>query len=656
MDTIVKEHLVGKIEEIRIKNQEIPNTTIGNTNIRKELDEILYELLEDIEKGEIPNTFYQRILNLLQTISSFMDNYHYEITHFTYNENNIDNTILQQMGRFVTNLEYAITSCKTTYHFFKELHFFNENLVVVGANGSGKSTLISNLKQTISEKIGIVIPAQKLFIIPTFDSIPNYNSTLREYENYQLNYNNGKTTYSASQTDSIPYDETKRYGAEYKYVLKTLLAERQHIRNKYCDSVERGKEVNIDDLSTKINKVIEIWNYLIEHRELFCDGSNIKVRVKESQEEYPAHQMSDGEKNILYLIGRVLLASENAMIIIDEPEMYLHKAIINKLWDKLEKERKDCIFVYLTHDLDFASSRNAKKHWIKNFTYPNSWEFEEIKENEISENLLMKLLGSRKKILFCEGKKKSLDTQIYEILFPDYTVTPVESCSKVIQYTRAFNRYPSKEAQAFGIIDRDFRTDKQIQKLQTEQVYLYDVAEIENLFLIEDFLQEFATCKDEKIDISKIKEEILIKMENDKENQISNYVSSYINYIFSEEHLKNGRTLQEVKDHFTNFQNNIKIEDVYNTRKQEYEKILNDKDYSKAILIYNNKGLHNIVEKTLKYSNNSYRDKALEFLKKNDKTQNILRSVFPEFIQQQESLMKDVSNICSVDNAEGGYC
>lgn len=629
MDTIKKEYLLEKIEGIRIKNQEIPNTTINHTNIRKELSGILSELSQDIQKGKIPSTFYQRILDLLQTISSFMNDYYYNIPHFVHNENSIDDEILSQIGGNLVVLENNVTNFKTTYHFFKELHFFNENLVVVGANGSGKSTLISNLKQTISEKIGIVIPAQKLFIIPTFDSIPNYNSTLREYENYQLNYNNGKTTYSASQTDSIPYNETQRYGAEYKYVLKTLLAERQYIRNRYCDNVERGEEVNINDLSTKINKVIEIWNYLIEHRELFCDGSNIKVRVKESQEEYPAHQMSDGEKNILYLIGRVLLASENAMIIIDEPEMYLHKAIINKLWDKLEKERKDCIFVYLTHDLDFASSRNAKKHWIKSFTYPHTWEFEEIKENEISENLLMKLLGSRKKILFCEGKTNSLDTKIYEILFPNYTVTPVESCSKVIQYTRAFNKYPSKEAQAFGIIDRDFRTNEQIQKLQTEQVYLYDVAEIENLFLIEEFLQEFATYKKEEIDINKIKEEILKKMKDDKENQISNYVSSYINYVFSEKHLRNGRTLQEVKDHFTNFQNDIKIEDVYNTRKQEYEKILNDKDYSKAILIYNNKGLHNIVEKTLKYSNNSYRDKALEFLKKNDKAKKILIECFP---------------------------
>lgn len=609
-----KDILNQKINDILTKNEKISD----DVNIKEELSKILSELSKDIIEGKIPDVFYSTILSLLDPISI-------SINSITSDENNIDSTTIR-----ISELQKKIIYFKTTYSFFKELHFFNEDLVIVGANGSGKSTLISSLKRTISEKVGIVIPAQKLFIVPTFDSIPNYDSTLEEYQNYQLNYNDRKTTYSVSETNNIPYEETKRYGAEYKYVLKTLLAERQHIRNKYCDNVQGGKKVHIDDLSTKIDKVIEIWNYLIEHRELFCKGSNIKVRVKEPQEEYSAHQMSDGEKNILYLIGRVLLASENAMIIIDEPEMYLHKAIINKLWDKLEKERKDCIFVYLTHDLDFASSRNAKKHWIKNFTYPDFWEFEEIKENEISESLLMKLLGSRKKILFCEGKRASLDTQIYEILFPDYTVTPVESCSKVIQYTRAFNKYPSKETQAFGIIDRDFRTDEQIQKLQTEQVYLYDVAEIENLFLIEDFLQEFSTYKKEQIDINKIKREILESMDNDKESQISNYVSSYINYIFSEENLKKGKTLQEVKDHFNNFQNNLKIDDVYNTRKNKYEKILNDKDYSKAILIYNNKGLHKIVENELKYSSNSYRDKAIDFLKDSEEAKNILRRNFPK--------------------------
>lgn len=615
--------ILQKIEGINSCIQKIPNR---NIDVIEELTFFLAELSTDINKKKIPEFFYPRINNILDNIFNTSININRLTSHVSYGDN--DNYFLEQIDTSLLSLQTTITYSKITYNFYKNLNFFDDNLVIVGANGSGKSTLVSNLKRTISERIGVVIPAQKLFIVPTFDTIPSYESSAKSYEEYQRSSNHKKLTYDTSSN----YFDMNSYKDEYKKVLQLLIAERLQKANDYYQKVylEKDSIREENDYDNKLDKAIEMWNYLIEHREMFCDGNNIKIKVKESGEEYPAHQMSDGEKNILYLIGRVLLAPENAMIIIDEPEMYLHKAIINKLWDKLEAKRKDCIFVYLTHDLDFASSRTATKHWIKKFIYPNTWEFEEIKENEIPENLLMKLLGSRKKILFCEGKKgNSLDIPILEILFPDYTITSVESCSKVIQYTRAFNKIPSKDTKAIGVIDRDFRKQEQIDKLSTENIYTYDVSEIENLFLIEDFINAFAKYKNENIDIIRIKEKIFEFMSQHKELQISNYVSSYINYIFSEEHLKQGNTLEEVKKNFDNFQSKINIEEKYNDRKNEYEKIINDKDYEKAIFIYNNKGLHKAIENEIKYSSNSYRSKAIEFLKVSKEAQEILKKSFP---------------------------
>ncbi|GAH33976.1 unnamed protein product, partial [marine sediment metagenome] len=78
--------------------------------------------------------------------------------------------------------------------------------------------------------------------------------------------------------------------------------------------------------------------------------------------------MSDGERVVFYLIGAVISVPENSIIVIDEPEMHIHKSITKKLWDKIEQERTDCTFIYLTHDIDFASSRQeATKIWAKGF-------------------------------------------------------------------------------------------------------------------------------------------------------------------------------------------------------------------------------------------------------------------------------------------------
>lgn len=78
---------------------------------------------------------------------------------------------------------------------------------------------------------------------------------------------------------------------------------------------------------------------------------------------------------------------------------------------------------------------------IMSFTYPTIWEIEKIKDNEIPQSLLMELLGGNIDILFCEGDAKSgNDLEIYSIIFPPFTIIPVESCFSVNNYTKAFNK------------------------------------------------------------------------------------------------------------------------------------------------------------------------------------------------------------------------
>lgn len=585
----------------------------------------LSEVKNDIEKNIVPENFYVKIYSILSQVYIEENETPTGISWESFKEKLLD-----------INLNRLI-SINLIYKFYKDLNFISNNTVVVGTNGSGKSTLASTIKNNFSEKVGIVIPAQKLLIIPTFDSVPSFEKSMSDYKKFERNTIDTKTTYSLSQYNTLPYEEVKKYALDYKYILNTLFAEKTWIQDIiYKDFNEKGNNANMkrDDYPViKLEKAINIWNFLIEYREMFYDNNNnLKIKVKESLEEYPAYKMSDGEKNIFFLIGRVLLASNDAIIIIDEPEMYLHKAIINKLWDRLEYERCDCKFIYLTHDLEFADSRNANKYWIKDFQFPSKWEIEPIPENDIPDSLLMKILGSRKKILFCEGKKSSLDIQIYEILFPNYTITPVESCSNVINYTRAFNKIPNKNSTAIGIVDRDFRTDEQINKFISEKIYVYSVAEIENLFLLEDFIQIFAKNKKERIDIENLKEKIIDKLEKDEELQISNYVTSYINYIFSEEHIKNAKNQTAIKSNFGDFIAKIDIDKLYNKRKEEIERIIKEKDYLEAIKVYNNKGLLKEIEDLLRYKSGKYSDDSLIILKDSEEAKQILRAVFPQEI------------------------
>ena len=521
-----------------------------------------------------------------------------------------------------------------TFYLLKAIGFTNSNVVLIGANGCGKTTFANSIRDELERSNnGIVIPAQKLLIFPSYSSLPAFNTSINDYETRQRAVLDDKQTYTAAKNDDHPYSIAKEYSEELRILVSALIAERLEKRNEYCSNVEEGSTVHRADFSSTIDEVIRIWNSLIEHRTLVCDNScNLIIRYDDK--EYPAYRMSDGEREIFYIVGRVLLAKESSLIVIDEPELHLHKAILNKLWDMLERIRKDCMFIYLTHDVEFAASRVAKKCWLKSYTrfLGEHWEIEPIHESSIPEELLLKLIGSRKKILFCEGKKGSLDSQIFEVLFPEYTVTSLQSCKDVINFTRAFNKIPNKYVEAYGIIDRDFRTEEQLNTLSGDNVYSYDVSEVENLFMIKEFIIGFAKYKKENCDFDNIQTKVIESLNRNKEQQASTYLSQQINYKLKEgEHLRNGKNKNEVKELLEHLLSNIDIDGWYNERILKINKIINANDYQEAIKIYNNKGIHSIIEKALGIS--SYNLKALMYLKESIEAQQLLRSYFPTNIR-----------------------
>jgi ABC-type cobalamin/Fe3+-siderophores transport system ATPase subunit len=531
---------------------------------------------------------------------------------------------------FSVQIERQLTLLKFNLDFFQKLDFCNQNIVAVGANGSGKTTLSNYLKKYLPEK-GVIISAQRILIIPTFSSISNINDTSQKLAKYQAVDKSLRATYSTLHQNNA-FRLFASLGNEFQFLLENLLAERNAVVNKFYISCKDGQR-DTPIPTTKLDKTLSIWNSLMEHKIIECtDGINITLRF-EGLEAYPAFQMSDGEKVMLYLIAQVLQAPDSGFIVIDEPEMYLHKTIVNKLWDVLEKERPDCIFVYLTHDLDFAARRiTAKKVWIRSFTYPDKWIIESIPENDLPEALLLELLGSRKNILFCEGEKGKIDEQIYNILFPDFTVTPVGTCFEVINYTKAFNKLPNLTTKAVGIIDSDHHGIERLEALKSDNIFSFSMVEPENLLLDEDFLKllikQICIDDDPSKSVEKIKLLVISQFETDILLQVSNYVSSKINYYFKTSHVSKGNTLVEVNDNYSNFKNEIKIQEWYEKRKVELEEIIEEKDYSKALSVYNNKGLKRIANKQLKIAN--FTEKAIKFLKKEPSTHEILLKYFPE--------------------------
>lgn len=622
---MTKEDLLLKLRECRQLNEKFETLHKVDLEPNNIFNEWTNELEKDLEEGIVPE-------KIRDVVGHNLDDLNLQNLSSSY----YDWSKKQGLERYKENRSGLIMksqNCLQTYRMFKSVNYVEKNTVIVGANGSGKTTLANKLKGTLNANDGIVIPAQKLLLVPTFDSIPTYKAEKEPFRAYQTKILDDKITYQPKNRDDIPYDIAREYGSEYRKVLALLIAERNVKRNEIIDNKEDGSTFTKAEFKTTIDCVIEIWNDLIPHRKMYVDpDSNLMIKYQGEngkENSYEAYRMSDGERIILYLVGRVMQAPNNSLIIVDEPEIYLHRTVVDKLWNRLEQERKDCTFIYMTHDLQFATSRIGVKSWIKSYEHPSSWDIQIIDDNDIPEQLLMELLGSCKQILFCEGNSTSShDKKIFDVLFPDYIIYPLESCKDVINYTKAYNAIPNTNTKAFGLVDSDFRSKDEVTNLKSNNVFTYNVAEIENVFLVENFLKAFKEYHHLGGDIEKIKDGIVEMLNKNKESQCANYVSAHVDYFYKINHVIKGNTKAEVNQKLKDFNGGIKIEDWYNKRMKELELYVSKKSYDKVIKVYNNKGLHTEVEK--EFGLRDYQTMAMEYLKiAPDEVLNALRNLFP---------------------------
>lgn len=630
----IKLQNISDIKQIAMFHQVLANdclifeSEIENSSEIKTYLQIIYDLLPLISKCEEICTNIQTHINYINYLSGIISGlkplfvYHKTISFKEkIDVEKVDNAraLAKNYLPKTLQLKQQLERLSFSVYFFGKLGFFTENITAIGANGSGKTSLVNKLKEAL-ENNGVVIPAQKILLIEKNNTINDPLSTANLLKEFQIMDKSSKTN-NINQTQK-----------EFSAVINNLLAENNSDSNKYKNLAIEQNRAKLDippPPKSKLYRSIEIWNSLISHRHMKCeDGFNITLQQAD-ETPYFTNSASDGEKVLLYIIAHILQAPKNGFIVIDEPEMYLNKSIVSKIWDKLEKERSDCVFVYLTHDVEFASSRkDSKKLWVKSFQYPVNWDIEEIPNNKIPEKLIMELLGSRKNILFCEGEIGSNDEKVLNILFPNLTIKPVSSCENVINYTKALNQVNSMSTQAIGLIDSDHHNRKRLTSLEKNNVFNFSVAEIENLLLDEELLLDLAKnnmC--DQSDVNQIKSLVIKKFSDDIELQISNYISANIDYIYKSSHVKKGNTLKEVSKHYDDFNAQIDIHKTYRERSEFITSVIKENNYEKVIQSYNNKGLKVVVNNKLNITN--FTERMIKLIKNRECNNEFINRYFP---------------------------
>lgn len=520
-------------------------------------------------------------------------------------------SIPEQYLHHVSQLEEKLT----TYRIFDKIKWINNNIVMIGANGSGKSIFSRQLSGKISSNISI-LSAQHLLVYRKQNTIPA-----------NLDVINDLRTFQKREKLSSDSDFASLIGNDMDNLITTLIADHTNKALAFYSGSQREPSY--------FETTVKIWQELIVHRELFLMNNTIFARAL-GQPQYAFNNLSDGEKAVFYYVGHVLLVEPNSYIIIDEPENHLHLAICNKLWDRLEQQRPDCKFIYLTHNLDFAASRtNTTLIWNKRFTPPSTWDFQIIEpDGTLPSTLLMEVLGSRKKVCFCEGKDKScLDYKLYSALFPEYTVIPVGGHLDVINYTNAFNKLPFRPNDAIGIIDRDCHRHEQIAKWKAQGIYTLPVNEIENLLCDSAIIDAANRSFMSKSDAAQCYyDSFWHEFEQNRAQQATWYVNNALNNRFKENFLREKQNITDLKAELCQVTSSTEIDALYAQRLEVIEDIIARKDYDAALAIANFKGkLTKHIAKNAIVDN--YSDRVLGLIKSSSKLQAAIKQkYFADFL------------------------
>lgn len=504
------------------------------------------------------------------------------------------------------------------------------SVVIVGANGTGKTRLATHIEKTLNLNAHRISAHRALSLNPSVPKISENRALL------------GLRTGNPADNAQVGHRDGSRWGGkgsvhllnDFDFLVQALFAEQS---NK---SLETHKKVRSGDSSsaeaTKFETLVDIWERLLPHRKLHISGDDILVSVTGEEETYSGSEMSDGERAVFYMLGQTLVAAENSLIIFDEPELHVHRSIMAKLWDELESLRPDCAFVFITHDLEFASSRVADKYVIRHYNSRPYWNIEKVpSDSGFDEELTTLILGSRKPILFVEGTNSSLDIAIYRSCFTEWTIVPKGSCEEVIHSVVTMRRNASlTRITCSGIVDADDYSQEDQEYLKNLGIATLPVSEIENLILLPNVSSVIAqseghTGAELYKKLNNLAEAIFDSLNSARaiEKVVTRYCKRRIDRLLKKIDLSEAETVVALAARYTQQTEALDIENIAQEATRRINQAIENKDLPLLLANYDNKGMVAFAATHLKGCSRSNFEHWLVRVLRNSNVQGLIESI-----------------------------
>jgi ABC-type molybdenum transport system ATPase subunit/photorepair protein PhrA len=480
------------------------------------------------------------------------------------------------------------------------------SVVFVGANGSGKTRLAVFIEDAAGNDAHRISAHRALNLNAAVPKIRGAEALRKlrfgfEHESASVMHRMGHRWPGSKPAVGMLND--------FDSLLQALFADQSV---KTLDTHSRYRSGTLTEaVPTMFETLSSIWQRLLPHRQLIITGDDINVSAIDGSGIYSASDMSDGERSIFYLLAQALVAADSSLLVIDEPELHVHPSIMSSLWDEIEAARRDCAFIFITHDLHFAAARAAQKFVIKSFTPTPSWTIESVpEETGFSEEVTTLILGSRRPILFVEGAGTSLDLAIYRCCYSDWTVIPRGSCEQVVHavVTMRANAQLTR-ATCAGIVDADDYTSDEIQYLNGLGVFPLPVSEVENLILLPEVSRAIAQTEgyagaDLEQQLSKLQTAIYntLQPQSAIDDVVVRYCRRRIDRALKRVDLSGSKSIDEIISEYETQTATLDIAGIAAGAISKIQDALANGDLPSLLTIYDNKGMLAIAAQHLKHT------------------------------------------------------
>ena len=367
----------------------------------------------------------------------------------------------------------------------------NDCLFIVGANGSGKSALIQYLVSQGGRTRRISAHRQTWFQSGSIDLTPQSRREFGQQNTQQEMQEQSRWIdyYAQQRQSAVLFDLVAKENARARRIAR------------YVDDRNTEKARMVSDKSVspfeQLNELLALGTLSVTLKN--SNDEEILAQHPGGMAPFSIAQMSDGERNAAIIAATVLTVEPGTVLLIDEPERHLHRSIIEPFLSALFECRRDCVFVISTHEIALpVANPEARVLMVRSCqwagTTASAWDVKVLEAHtDLPEDLKLAIWGSREKILFVEGESHSLDLPLYNALFPGLSVVPKGSCTDVERAVKGLrSSYALHHVEAFGLVDRDDRTDDDVEQLAASGVFALDVYSAESLYYCSDAIAAVA--------------------------------------------------------------------------------------------------------------------------------------------------------------------